>query len=68
MKHEEEEESYDQKQVAVQEVVYRTVDKSMFLQIKNEATAAAVWKKVIAIHTDKGMMSETNLLMQLQTI
>jgi len=30
--------------------------------------AAAVWKKVISIHADKGLMYETNLLMQLQMI
>ena len=68
VKHEEDKESYDQKQAAVREVVYRTVDKSTFLQIKNEATAVDIWKKVITIHTDKGMMYETNLLMQLQMI
>lgn len=28
--------------------------------------AAAVWKKIISIHGDKGSMSKTNLLMQLQ--
>jgi gag-polypeptide of LTR copia-type len=66
--HEKEEEAYEQKQAAVQEVIYQTVDKSTFLQVKNETTAAAVWKKVTLIHADKGLMSETNLLMQLQTI
>jgi gag-polypeptide of LTR copia-type len=67
-KHEEEEEAYEQKQAAVREVIYRTVDKSTFLQVKNEITAAAIWKKVTSIHADKGSMYETNLLMQLQTI
>ena len=65
---EKEEEAYEQKQAAIWEVIYQTVDKSMFLQVKNEITAAAVWKKVILIHADKGSMYETNLLMQLQTI
>lgn len=31
----------EQKQAAVREVIYRTVDKSTFLQVKNEITAAA---------------------------
>jgi hypothetical protein len=37
-KHEEEEEAYEQKQVAIREVIYWTVDKSTFLQVKNEIT------------------------------
>jgi gag-polypeptide of LTR copia-type len=67
-KHEKEEEAYEQKQAAIQEVIYWTVDKSTFLQVKNETTATAVWKKVTLIHADKGSMYETNFLMQLQTI
>ena len=67
-KHEEEEETYEQKQAAVREVIYRTIDKSTFLQVKNESTAADVWKKVISIHGDKGSLYEMNLLTQLQTL
>jgi len=65
-KYEEEVETYEQKQASVREVIYRTVDKSTFLQVKNEPDAAAVWKKLISIHADKGSMYETNLLAQLQ--
>ena len=67
-KHEEEEETYEQKQAAVREVIYRTVDKSTFLQVKNEISAANVWRKLISVHADKGMLYETNLLTQLQTL
>jgi hypothetical protein len=49
-KHKEDEDAYKQKQVAIQEVIYQTVNKSTFLQIKNKTDAAAVWKKVISIH------------------
>jgi hypothetical protein len=49
-------------------ICYRTVDKSTFLQVKNEDSAANVWKKVISIHADKGSLYETNLLTQLQTL
>jgi predicted GIY-YIG superfamily endonuclease len=66
--HEGEEDKYEQQQAAVRKVIYRTVDKSTFLQVKKETTAAAIWKKVISIHADKGSMYETNLLTQLQTL
>ncbi|KAF8237160.1 hypothetical protein L208DRAFT_1060248, partial [Tricholoma matsutake] len=49
-KHEEAQNSYDQMQAAVCEVIYRTVDNTMFLQVKNEPDAAAMWKKVALIH------------------
>jgi hypothetical protein len=45
---------------------YRTIDKSTFIQVKNKIYAAAIWKKVISVHADKGSMFETNLLTQLQ--
>jgi len=67
-KHEVEEDKYEQQQAAVCEVIYQTVDKSTFLPVKNETTAAAIWKKVISIHADKGLLYETNLLTQLQTL
>jgi hypothetical protein len=57
---------YDQAQAAVREIIYRTIDKTTFLQIKNEADAASVWKKVASIHSDKGSLYEANLLVQLQ--
>ncbi|KAF8223593.1 hypothetical protein L208DRAFT_1104906, partial [Tricholoma matsutake] len=49
-KHEEAQDSYDQMQAAVCEVIYRTVDNTTFLQVKNESDAAAMWKKVASIH------------------
>ena len=67
-KHKEEEEAYEYKQATVHEIIYQTVDKSTFLQVKNETSVANVWKKVISIHADKGSLYETNLLTQLQTL
>jgi len=64
----EEEKAYKQKQAAVQEVIYWMANKSTFLQVKNEITATAIWKKVTLIHADKGLMYEINFLMQLQMI
>jgi hypothetical protein len=65
-KHEVTVDLYDQMQAAVREIIYRTVDKTTFLQVKNEADAASVWKKVASIHADKGSLYEANLLVQLQ--
>ena len=64
-KHEEEQDTYEQKQASVHEVIYRTINNSTFLQVKNETNAAAIWKKVVLIHSDKGSMYEMNLLTQL---
>ena len=50
------------------EVIYGTVDRSTFIQIKGEPTAGAVWKKLQSIHADKGSTFEMDLLTQLQTI
>jgi hypothetical protein len=36
------EDSYEQKQAAIQKVIYQTINKSTFLQIKNETDAAAI--------------------------
>ena len=65
-KHEDAVDAYDQMQAAVREVIYRTVDKTTFLQVKNEPDAAAVWKKAMSIHADKGSLIEADLLVQLQ--
>ena len=65
-KHEIEVDTYDQMQAAVREVLYRTVDKTTFLQIKNEPDAASIWKKIASVHADKGSLYEANLLVQLQ--
>ena len=65
-KHEEAQDTYDKMQAAIHEVIYRTIDKTMFLQVKNKPDAAAIWKKLTSIHADKGSLYETNLLTQLQ--
>ena len=67
-KHEDSVDTYDQSQAAVREVIYRTIDKTTFLQVKNEVDAAAMWRKVASIHADRGSLYETNLLTQLQNI
>jgi hypothetical protein len=41
-KHKKEQDGYEQKQASICEVFYRTVDKSTFIQVKNETDAAAV--------------------------
>ncbi|KAF5375901.1 hypothetical protein D9615_008263 [Tricholomella constricta] len=65
--HEDEVDDWMQKQAQVLEVIYGTIDKSTFLQIKNEPTAADVWKMLVSIYANKGVMFETDLLTRLQT-
>ena len=54
-KHEDAIDLYDQMQAAVREIIYRTIDKTTFIQVKNEKDTASVWKKVVLIHADKGI-------------
>ena len=67
-KHEQEQDLYDQHQATVHNIIYRTVDKSTFLQVKGEKTADMVWKKLTSIHANKGGMYETDLLAKLQNM
>ena len=60
--------TYEQKEVMLCEIIYETINRSTFIQIKGKPTAANIWKKLQSIHTDKGSMFETDLLTQLQTI
>ena len=53
-KHEDIIDTYNQAQAAVRKVIYRTIDKTTFLQVKNEVDAASMWRKVASIHADKG--------------
>ena len=56
-KHEDFIDSYHQKEAQVQEIIYDTVSKSVFLEIKDESSAAGVWSKLVAIHETKGTMT-----------
>ena len=58
-KHEDLVDSYDQKEAQVREIIYETVSKSVFLEIKDESSAAGVWTKLVAIHEAKGTMTHT---------
>ena len=60
--------TYEQKEAMLCEIIYGTVNRSTFIQIKGEPTAGAIWKKLQLIHANKGSMFETDLLTQLQTI
>ena len=66
-KHKKDQDEYEQKQASVHKVFYRSINKSTFIQVKNEMDAAAIWKKIMSIHADRGSMFKTNLLTQLQT-
>jgi gag-polypeptide of LTR copia-type len=67
-KHEDTVDLYDQNQATVRDVIYRTIDKSTFLQVKGEKTANLVWQKLASIHTSGSGMREAELLNKLQTM
>ena len=58
---------YKQQEAQVWEFIYRTVNASTFIQIKGN-NAAEVWVKLLAIHSKRGDMFQTDLLNKLQTI
>jgi len=66
-KHETSVDAWEQKEAQVRELIYNTVDNAMFLQIKGEKTAAALWNKLTSIHCNKGAQFEEYLLGKLQT-
>ena len=67
-KHEQEQDLYNQHQATICHIIYQTVDKSMFLQVKGEKTADMVWKKLTLIHANKGGMYKMDLLAKLQNM
>ena len=66
-KHEDAINIYEQQEAQVWEFIYSTVDASTFIQIKGN-NAAEVWVKLVAIHSKRGDMFQTDLLNKLQTI
>ena len=66
-KHEDFVDSYDQKEAQVREIIYETVSKSVFLEIKDESSAAGAWSKLVAIHEAKGIMTYTDTLTKLSS-
>src|SRR5215510_12245181 len=60
--------AYLQKEASVREVIYETVNRTTFLQVKNEPTAAAVWKKLTSICEDKGELTQLDILTKLQNL
>jgi hypothetical protein len=57
---------FSQKEASVREVIYDTVSRTTFLQIKNELTSAAVWKSLALIFEDKGELTQLDTLTKLQ--
>src|SRR5271168_4870543 len=65
--HEDFVDSYHQKEAQVREIIYDTVSKSVFLEIKDKSSAAGVWSKLVAIHEAKGTMTYTDTLTKLSS-
>ena len=59
---------YEQIEASVREVIYETISQSMFLQIKNEPTAAKLWSKLVSIMQEKGDLIQVSILTKLQTM
>ena len=65
---EKEQDEYEQKEASVREVFYETIGQSLFLQVKNEETAAKVWEKLVSIMEKKGDLIQVSILSKLQTM
>jgi len=59
---EKEQDEYEQKEASVREVIYETIGQSLFLQVKNEDTAAKVWDKLVSIMEKKGDLASMSEL------
>jgi len=60
--------TYNQKQAQVKEIIYKTVSKSVFLEIKDKNSAENLWKKLVSIHEAKGTMIYTDTLTKLSML
>ncbi|KAK0232076.1 hypothetical protein EDD85DRAFT_774787 [Armillaria nabsnona] len=58
--------AYNQKEAQVCEMMYETISTSTFMQIKNEPTATAMWKKLTSIFEEKGISTQENLFNKFQ--
>lgn len=67
-KHDDSVDLYGQKQALVRDIVYETISKSTFLEVKDEPTAAKMWKKLVAMHENKGTMIYTDTLAKLSSM
>ena len=65
---EKEQDEYEQKEASVREVIYETIGQSLFLQVKNEETAAKVWDKLVSIMEKKGDLIQVSIFSKLQTM
>ena len=66
-KHKDYVDSYDQKEAQVREIIYKTVSKSVFLEIKDESSAAGAWSKLVAIYKAKGTITYADTLIKLSS-
>ncbi|KAF9257638.1 hypothetical protein L218DRAFT_811859, partial [Marasmius fiardii PR-910] len=60
-KTEDEWEDYYKKEAQTREFIYETVPQSIFIQIRDLPSAAAVWKKITSICEDRGSLITSDL-------
>ncbi len=46
---------YEQKEAKMRTIIYEAISDSTFIEIKGEATAALIWKKLVAVMTGKAI-------------
>lgn len=61
-------EEYEQKEAKMRCIIYESISDSTFNEIKGEATAALVWKKLTAAMTGKGDLVREHLLTRLSNM
>jgi len=59
---------YEQKEAQVHDVIYETIPKSVFLQVKGQPTASKVIDKLIAIFEQKGQATIQETLNKLTNL
>ncbi|KAF9500284.1 hypothetical protein BDN71DRAFT_1463050 [Pleurotus eryngii] len=57
---------FEQKEAQLREIIYETVNKTTFLQIKNEERASDVWARLVHINENKGTLYQLDTLAKLQ--
>lgn len=60
--------AWDTKQAQVREIIYATISKTTYIQIKGAATVSDLWTKLASIHEiEKGPLVHTDILAKLQS-
>ncbi|KAF9254185.1 hypothetical protein L218DRAFT_886853, partial [Marasmius fiardii PR-910] len=59
---------YHKKEAQTREFIYKTIPNSIFVQIRDIPSAAEIWRKLISICEDRGLLIAVDLLTKLENI